>query len=68
MSDWEPRPTFALPDDMWPDVATTSAPPPLPRKEIEDMKKLMLLAYEPPYTVDEIKELCPGLYTLPRPN
>jgi hypothetical protein len=36
--------------------------PPVPRQKRDELKAEALLSYQPPYTVEEIKAMFPGLY------
>lgn len=39
-----------------------SSHPPMPREKLDEIKSVALLSYQPPYTVEEIKAMFPGLY------
>ncbi len=55
-SDWEPRPAI-YPAEWLEENA------PMPLKELETLRyEHLIYNYEPPYTVEEIKRMFPGLY------
>jgi hypothetical protein len=57
-----PRQLIRSSEDDSADLADMRPEPPVPRQKRDELKAEALLSYQPPYTVEEIKAMFPGLY------